>query len=137
MDFELLISMLAATLRLTTPLLLACLAGLYSERSGIFDIGLEGKMLAAAFGAASVAALTANMWLGLLAGWAVGMGVGTWMAWSLNFKSSIYAVQVFGFTLPCYAAVSALVLNLGIAFVISLALKSAPRPDETAAGDYV
>jgi len=71
MDFELLISMLAATLRLTTPLLLACLAGLYSERSGIFDIGLEGKMLAAAFGAASVAAISGNMWLGLLAGIAV------------------------------------------------------------------
>jgi simple sugar transport system permease protein len=68
MDFDLLISVLAATLRLTTPLLLACLAGLYSERSGIFDIGLEGKMLAAAFGAAAVAAITGNMWLGLLAG---------------------------------------------------------------------
>ena len=68
MDFDLLISVLAATLRLTTPLLLACLAGLYSERSGIFDIGLEGKMLAAAFGAAAVAAVTGNMWLGLLAG---------------------------------------------------------------------
>jgi len=69
------ISMLAATVRLTTPLLLACLAGLYSERSGIFDIGLEGKMLAAAFGAAAISVVTGNMWLGLLAGIVVSIGM--------------------------------------------------------------
>jgi simple sugar transport system permease protein len=73
MDFLLVISLLDATLRLTTPLLLACLAGLYSERSGVFDIGLEGKMLAAAFGAAAVAAVTGSMWLGLLAGMVVSL----------------------------------------------------------------
>ncbi|HTH98207.1 MAG TPA: ABC transporter permease [Stellaceae bacterium] len=67
MSYDIVISMLAATLRLTTPLLLGCLAGLYSERSGIFDIGLEGKMLVGAFAAAAVSYLTANMWLGLLA----------------------------------------------------------------------
>ena len=55
MDFATLLQMLDATLRLATPLLLACLAGLYSERAGIFDIGLEGKMLAAAFLSAAVA----------------------------------------------------------------------------------
>jgi simple sugar transport system permease protein len=65
------LSTLDATIRLSTPLLLACLAGLYSERAGVFDIGLEGKMLAAAFGAAAVAAVTNNVWLGLLAGLAV------------------------------------------------------------------
>jgi len=75
MDFDTIISVLAATLRLTTPLLLACLAGLYSERSGIFDIGLEGKMLAAAFGAATVSVLTSNMWLGLGAGIVVSTGM--------------------------------------------------------------
>jgi simple sugar transport system permease protein len=73
--YEDIISTLAATLRLTTPLLLACLAGLYSERSGIFDIGLEGKMLAAAFGAATIAVVTGNMWLGLLAGIVVSIGM--------------------------------------------------------------
>jgi simple sugar transport system permease protein len=68
MDFATLLQMLDATLRLATPLLLACLAGLYSERAGIFDIGLEGKMLAAAFMSAAVAYVTGNVWLGLLAG---------------------------------------------------------------------
>ncbi|MCO4317093.1 ABC transporter permease [Phyllobacterium sp. 21LDTY02-6] len=43
------------TIRLSAPLLLACLAGLYSERAGVFDIGLEGKMLAGAFAAGAVA----------------------------------------------------------------------------------
>ena len=68
MDFSTLLQMLDATLRLATPLLLACLAGLYSERAGIFDIGLEGKMLAAAFLSAAIASVTGNVWLGLLAG---------------------------------------------------------------------
>ena len=75
MTFDLVISLLDATLRLATPLLLACLAGLYSERSGVFDIGLEGKMLAAAFGAGAVAAITGSPWLGLLAG--VGVSLST------------------------------------------------------------
>jgi ABC-type uncharacterized transport system permease subunit len=55
-------------MRLSTPLLLACLAGLFSERAGIFDIGLEGKMLAAAFFSAAFAYVTGNVWLGLAAG---------------------------------------------------------------------
>ena len=57
-----------ATIRVSVPLLLACLAGLYSERSGIFDIGLEGKMLAGAFAAAATAAVTGSAWVGLLVG---------------------------------------------------------------------
>jgi general nucleoside transport system permease protein len=68
MDYATLLQILDSTLRLATPLLLACLAGLYSERAGIFDIGLEGKMLMAAMASGSVAALTGSVWLGLLAG---------------------------------------------------------------------
>jgi len=59
---------LDSTLRLSTPLLFACLAGLFSERSGIFDIGLEGKMLIAAMASGAVAALTGSVWMGLGAG---------------------------------------------------------------------
>lgn len=62
------LSVLDTTVRLATPLLLACLAGLFSERAGIFDIGLEGKMLAAAFFSAALASITGSVWIGLLAG---------------------------------------------------------------------
>lgn len=80
MDFGTILQISDSAIRLSTPLLLACLAGLYSERSGIFDIGLEGKMLAAAFAAGAFSALagmpvteggwgmTAGMaWIGIIA----------------------------------------------------------------------
>ena len=56
---------LASGVRLSTPLLLACLAGLFSERAGVFDIGLEGKMLIAAFAAGAAGAVTGSVWIGL------------------------------------------------------------------------
>ncbi len=68
MDLNSVLQLLDSSFRLATPLLLACLAGLYSERAGIFDIGLEGKMLAAAFAAGAVAAVSGSAWIGLLAG---------------------------------------------------------------------
>jgi general nucleoside transport system permease protein len=68
MDPALILHTLAAALRLSTPLILCAMAGLLSERSGIVDIGLEGKMLAAAFAAASVAAVTGSAWLALASG---------------------------------------------------------------------
>ncbi len=64
-SFETLILILDSTVRLAVPLLLACLAGLYSERSGVFDIGLEGKMLAGAFAGGAAAALSGSAWVGL------------------------------------------------------------------------
>ncbi len=57
-----------ATIRVATPLMLCAMAGLFSERSGIIDISLEGKMLLAAFAAASVAALSGSPWLALAGG---------------------------------------------------------------------
>lgn len=47
-----------ATMRVSTPLILCAMAGIFSERSGIIDISLEGKMLMAAFSAGTIAALT-------------------------------------------------------------------------------
>ena len=59
---------LASSIRLAVPLLCACLAGLWSERAGIVDIGLEGKLLVAAFASAATASATGNAWAGLAAG---------------------------------------------------------------------
>lgn len=67
MSYNDILLLLDASVRFAVPLLLACLAGLYSERSGIVDIGLEGKMLGAAFAAAATAAVTGSPWIGLLA----------------------------------------------------------------------
>ena len=57
----------ASIVRLATPLILAAIGGLYAERAGVADLGLEGKMLVAAFTAAAIAAVTDSALAGVLA----------------------------------------------------------------------
>src|SRR3954471_21370057 len=71
--YTLVVFVLAATIRVATPLLLAAIAGMFSERAGVIDLGIEGKMLGAAFAAASVSAISGSAWLGLGAGIATGV----------------------------------------------------------------
>ena len=59
---------LDSAIRLSVPLLCAAMAGLWSERAGVVDIGLEGKMLIAAFASAVIAAQSGSAWAGLMAG---------------------------------------------------------------------
>src|SRR5262249_51606141 len=69
------LSLLASTVRLSTPLILAALGGMYSERAGVINIALEGIMLAGAFTAAAVTAIWHDPWLGLACAAAAGLFV--------------------------------------------------------------
>src|SRR5258705_6886970 len=67
------VSLIWSTIRLSTPLILAALGGMFSERSGVINIALEGMMLAGAFTAAAVTYTTSNPFVGLLAGMVAGL----------------------------------------------------------------
>jgi simple sugar transport system permease protein len=80
--YTLIVLVFAATIRVAAPLLLAALAGMFSERAGVVDLGLEGKMLGAAFAAAAVSAVTGSAWVGLAAGVGTGMVLALLMAFA-------------------------------------------------------
>jgi SSS family solute:Na+ symporter len=76
----------------------------------------------------------------LLAGWASGMATGTWMAGTLEFKSTVYPLTVFGTTVPGYAALWALGVNLAVAAGFTLvfdSLRVARGADATVSEDYL
>jgi simple sugar transport system permease protein len=107
MDMALLGALLIAdsTLRLATPLVLAAMAGLFAERSGVIDIGLEGKMLGGAFAAAAAAQATGSAWVGLMA--AVGF------AWSLSMVHGFATITHRGDQVVSGVALNIVVAGLG------------------------
>lgn len=66
-------SILVSTVRNAPVLIFAAMAGLFAERSGVIDIGLEGKILASAFVSAAVAFATRNP------------GSASWQAWAYRW----------------------------------------------------
>src|SRR5947208_15540883 len=80
------IALLFSAIRLATPLIFAALGGMFSERSGVINIALEGLMLAGAFTAAVATYELSNPYLGFLCG----LGVGAIVAF-------IFAIAVIKF----------------------------------------
>jgi simple sugar transport system permease protein len=81
-------TLIASTIRLSTPLILAALGGLFSERSGVINIALEGMMLAGAFTAATVTVYSQNPWIGLLAAMIAGLMVAALHAMAtINYRA--------------------------------------------------
>lgn len=75
----------------------------------------------------------------LLIGWAVGMGVGTWMTASQNLTSQTYAIHFGSQSYQVYAALAAFVLNVVVAIVLSVIFNAVglnKGKDETAQADY-
>ena len=68
-------TLIASTLRVSVPLILCALAGVLCERSGVIDLGLEGKMLMTAFATAAVGVASGSLPLALGAALVVGLAL--------------------------------------------------------------
>ena len=75
MDEVLIGTLIASTLRVSVPLILCALAGVMCERSGVIDLGLEGKMLMTAFATATVGVVSGSLLLALGAALVVGVAL--------------------------------------------------------------
>ncbi len=106
------LAILFTTIRMATPLLLAALGGLLSERAGVINIALEGMMLAGAFTGAAATYASGNAWIGLFAGIAAGV-----------FIASIHAIACIQFDSNQVVAGTAInILMLGVPTLLSVAL---------------
>lgn len=76
----------------------------------------------------------------LFTGWALGMIVGSAMAWSEHLRSAVYPWKIGGITIAAYAAVDALVINIAVCLLLTPILKAMhvdAGTDETVPADYV
>src|SRR5215213_11147684 len=106
------LALLFSAIRLATPLIFAALGGMFSERSGIINIALEGLMLAGAFTAAVATYQLNNPYVGFVCGMAAGAGV-----------ALVYAIAVIKFEANQVVAGTAInLLMLGLPQLISSAV---------------
>jgi simple sugar transport system permease protein len=103
--------MLASTLRVSTPLILCALAGMFSERSGVVDIGLEGKMLFAAFAAGAAGAAYQST--------ALALGLGVLVAVALSWMHGLACVSHKGDQVVSGVAIN--IIAAGMTVVLGIA----------------
>lgn len=117
-------SLIASTLRLSTPLILCALAGTVSERAGVIDLGLEGKMLMCAFTAASVGATSGSLIVAILAAMVVGIAMSMLHGWGCVSQRGDQVVMGMALTMTA----AGLTVVLGLAW-FGLGGQTPPLPD--------
>lgn len=124
---SLVVFLLFATIRSATPLIFAALGGMFSERSGVINIALEGLMLAGAFTAAVVTYETNNPYFGFLCGMAAGA-----------LLAAIYAVSVIKFEADQVVAGFGInILMLGLPALLSSAIYDSAGSTEQIAKEHL
>lgn len=98
------VTTLAETLRIAVPYACAAVGGVWAERSGVIQIGLEGVLLSSAFGSVAVAHATGSMGAGLLAGVMLGVGQSALHAWLVERTKIDAVVSGIALNLLAYAA---------------------------------
>ncbi|MEK7725088.1 MAG: ABC transporter permease [Acidobacteriota bacterium] len=115
-----------STIRFATPLIFAALGGMFSERSGVINIALEGLMLAGAFTAAVVTYETSNPYFGFLCGMTAGAAL-----------AAVYAISVIKFEADQVVVGFGInILMLGLPALISSAIYDSAGSTEQIAKEY-
>lgn len=117
-------ALIASSLRMATPLLLCALAGVLSERAGVIDLGLEGKMLMAAFAAGAAGAASGSFAVALGAALAVGVAMSMLHGWGCVTHRGDQVVMGMALTLTA----GGLTVVLGLAW-FELGGQTPPLPD--------
>jgi simple sugar transport system permease protein len=97
-------TMVAETLRIAVPYACAAVGGVWAERSGIIQIGLEGVLLTSAFCSVATALASGSVVLGVVVGMALGSGLSVLHAWLVERTRIDAVVSGIALNLLAYSA---------------------------------
>jgi general nucleoside transport system permease protein len=122
---------LSASMRLAIPILLAALGGIYNERSGVLNIGMEGMMIVGSLTGFVIGFVTHNLWLGVMAALAGGILLGMLLGFFVITLDANQVVAGISLNLLCVGLTSLLfrvIFGIGTASPRVNRFEAAPIP---------